>query len=159
MKTNRPLATAYSRWISPNNMASIFSQFPIIMYCKIYNMDPLHKRFLLFLVGCIGTRTAFAFIAKTISLDYLPILGYIAILPMLGFLYIFATGSRKTGIEVGGGKIWWNFLRPVHALMYFLFAYNAISGNRNAWYYLAADVIIGLVAFLVHHGMAGHLKK
>lgn len=122
-------------------------------------MDPLHKRYLLFLFGCIGTRSLFALTAKMISLEYLPVLGYIAIIPLIGFLYIFATGSRKTGIEVGGERIWWNWLRPVHAFMYSLFAYNAISGNRNAWYYLAADVIIGLVAFLVHHGMAGHLKK
>ena len=114
-------------------------------------MDPLHKRYLLFLVGCIGTRSLFARTAKMISLEYLPVLGYIAIIPLIGFLYIFATGSRKTGIEVGGGKIWWNWLRPVHAFMYFLFAYNAISGNRDAWHYLAADVVIGLVAFLTHH--------
>lgn len=114
-------------------------------------MDPLHKRYLLFLFGCIGTRSLFALTAKMISLEYLTILGYIAIIPLIGFLYIFATGSRKTGIEVGGEKIWWNWLRPVHAFMYSLFAYNAISGNRNAWHYLAADVVIGLVAFLTHH--------
>ena len=114
-------------------------------------MDPLHKRYLLFLFGCIGTRSLFAFAAKIISLEYLPILGYIAILPIIGFIYIYITGARKTGIEVGGEKIWWNSLRPVHALMYSLFAYNAISRNRNAWYYLAADVILGLVAFLAHH--------
>jgi hypothetical protein len=86
----------------------------------------------------------------------LPILGYIAIVPIIGFLYIFATGSRKTGIEIGGEKIWWNWLRPVHALMYSLFAYNAISKNRDAWHYLAADVIIGIIAFLAHHGSKGH---
>jgi hypothetical protein len=86
-----------------------------------------------------------------ISLEYLPVLGYIAIIPLIGFLYIFATGSRKTGFEIGGEKIWWNWLRPVHVFMYFLFAYNAISGNRDAWHYLAADVVIGLVAFLTHH--------
>jgi hypothetical protein len=97
-------------------------------------------------------------VAKIISLEYLPVLGYIAILPVIGFIYIFITGSRKTGIEVGGEKIWWNSLRPVHAFMYSLFAYNAISRNRDAWHYLAADVIIGLGAFLTHHGIKGHLS-
>ena len=122
-------------------------------------MDPLHKRYLLFLFGCIGTRSLFALTAKMISLEYLPVLGYIAIVPIIGFLYIFATGSRKTGFEIGGEKIWWNWLRPLHAFIYSLFAYNAISGNRNAWHYLAADVVIGLVAFLVHHGMAGQFSS
>ena len=35
--------------------------------------------------------------------------------------------------------------------MYFLFAYNAITGNSFAWVYLLVDVIIGLVSFLVFH--------
>jgi hypothetical protein len=114
-------------------------------------MDPLHKRYLLFLFGCIGTRSLFALAAKMISLEYLPVLGYIAILPVIGFIYIYTTGSRKTGFEIGGEIIWWNSLRPVHAFMYSLFAYNAIYRNRNAWHYLAADVVIGLGAFLGHH--------
>lgn len=122
-------------------------------------MDPLHKRFLLFLFGCIGSRSLFAFSAKTIPVEYLPLLGYVAVLPLLGFLYIFITGSRKTGIEVGGGKIWWNWLRPVHALMYFLFAFDAISKSRDAWRYLAVDVVIGLVAFLVHHWSEGDFSS
>ena len=122
-------------------------------------MDPLHKRFLLFLVGCIGSRSLFAYTSKTIRLEYLPILGYLALVPAIGFLYIFATGSRKTGIEVGGGTIWWNWLRPVHALLYLTFAYEAISKNRDAWLYLAADVVIGLVAFLVHHAARGDFSS
>ena len=124
-----------------------------------YMMDPLRKRFVLFLVGCIGSRSLFAYTSKMIPLEYLPILGYIALLPAIGFLYIFTTGSRKTGIEVGGGPIWWDWLRPVHALLYLAFAYNAISKNRDAWLYLAADVIIGLVAFLVHHSMRGDFSS
>jgi len=35
--------------------------------------------------------------------------------------------------------------------MYFLFAYNAIKGNRFAWVYLLVDIIIGLVSFLIFH--------
>ena len=78
-------------------------------------------------------------------------MGYLALLPAIGFFYLFLTGSRKTGAEVFGDKIWWNNLRPVHGLMYFLFAYNAITGNSFAWVYLLVDVIIGLVSFLVFH--------
>ena len=114
-------------------------------------MNSIQKRFVLFLVGCIGIRTLFVIIAQKIALQYLPILGYLALLPAIGFLYIFLSGSRKTGLEVGGDKIWWDWLRPVHSLIYFLFAYNAIVKNRQSWKYLALDVTIGLGAFLVHH--------
>ena len=114
-------------------------------------MNQIQKRFVLFLVGCIGSRTLLAIIAKKINLEYLPIMGYLALLPALGFLYIFVTGTRKTGLEVGGDKIWWNWLRPIHSLIYFLFAYNAIAKNRQSWKYLALDVSLGLGAFLIHH--------
>ena len=114
-------------------------------------MNTFQKRFLLFIFGCIGVRSLFVIIAKNISLKYLPILGYLALLPAIGFIYIYVTGSRKIGIETFGEKIWWNNLRPIHALLYFLFAYNAISGNKNAWVYLFIDVILGLISFLLFH--------
>jgi hypothetical protein len=78
-------------------------------------------------------------------------MGYLYIFPAIGFFYLFLTGSRKTGTEVFGDKIWWNNLRPIHGLMYSLFAYNAINGNTRAWIYLLLDVIIGLVSFLIFH--------
>jgi hypothetical protein len=78
-------------------------------------------------------------------------MGYLLLLPAVGFMYIYLTDSRKTGPEVFGEKIWWNDLRPVHALLYALFSYNAINGNRNAYLFLLVDVLFGLSAFLVHH--------
>ena len=51
-------------------------------------MNSLQKRFLLFLIGCIGTRSLFVYISKTISVKYLPLLGYLALLPAIGFIYI-----------------------------------------------------------------------
>jgi hypothetical protein len=109
------------------------------------------KRMLLFLIGCIGTRLLFVYIAKISSVQVLKYMGYLALLPALGFMYIFLTGSRKTGPEVFGEKIWWNHLRPIHSLIYFAFSYNAINGNKQSWLYLLADVSIGLLAFLNHH--------
>jgi hypothetical protein len=122
-------------------------------------MNNLQKRFLLFLIGCIGTRTAIVFIAKNATEKYLKYLGYLALLPAIGFIYLFLTGTRKTGAEVFGDKIWWNDLRPIHSLLYFLFAYNAIYGNKNAWKYLLADVIIGLISFLYFHYMNADFSK
>jgi hypothetical protein len=114
-------------------------------------MNIIQKRFLLFLIGCIGTRTVFVYLAKNANVTYLKYMGYLSILPAAGFFYLFLTGSRKTGPEVFGDKIWWNDLRPIHGLMYFLFAHNAINGDAFAWIYLLVDVVIGLVSFLLFH--------
>jgi hypothetical protein len=114
-------------------------------------MNTTQKRFLLFLFGCIGTRTLLVYLAKNVNKTYLKYMGYLSLLPAIGFFYLFLSGSRKTGAEVFGDKIWWNDLRPVHGLMYFLFSYNAINGNPNAWLYLLVDVIIGLISFLSFH--------
>ena len=122
-------------------------------------MDDLKKRILLFLIGCIGTRVLFAYIAKNIGLRFLPLLGYLALLPMIGFIYIYLTGSRQTGAEVFGAKIWWNNLRPLHALLYGLFAYYAIQRANFAWKFLLADVLIGFFAFMMYHYNHGDFAK
>ena len=122
-------------------------------------MNNIQKRFLLFLIGCIGTRTLLVLIAKNIDIKYLQYLGYLALLPAIGFAYIYLTGSRKTGKEVFGEKIWWNDLRPLHSLLYLLFAYNAIIGNKNSWVYLLIDVVIGLISFIIFHYRNGDFTK
>lgn len=122
-------------------------------------MNELQKRFLLFLICCIGTRLLFVHIARVISVKYLPYLGYLSILPAFGFIYIYLTGSRSTGAEVFGKNIWWNNLRPIHGLLYALFAYNAINKNTGAWTYLFVDVIFGLLSFLIYHYSQGNFSK
>lgn len=114
-------------------------------------METKTKRILLFLIGCIGVRFLLVVLAKKSSTRTLKYLGYTALLPALGFALIYLFGWRKTGAEVFGDRIWWNNLRPVHSLLYFLFAYLAINGNRNSWMVLLIDVTIGLVAFVNHH--------
>lgn len=109
------------------------------------------QRVLLFLIGCIGVRSILVYIAYAVPPTILPYLGYIALLPALGFAIIYAFGLRKTGLEVGGERIWWNDLRPVHALLYGAFAVAAITGQRWAWAILLADVILGLGAWTTHH--------
>lgn len=109
------------------------------------------KRILLFLFGCILTRFLFVLISYKIDIKYLPYLGYLALLPAIGFLYIYITGSRKEGPETFGKRIWWNHLRPVHAILYFLFAYYSIKKNKNSYKLLLTDVILGLIAFITYH--------
>ena len=114
---------------------------------------------MLFLFGCMVIRILFVYIAKTINIEYLPILGYIALIPSIGFIYLFLSGMRKTGAEVFGDKIWWNNLRPIHSLLYGLFAYNAINKNKKSWIFLLIDVILGLLSFILYHYWNGNFSK
>lgn len=122
-------------------------------------MNTLQKRFLAFLLLCIPIRIIIALIAKYVDKKYLPYLGYLAIIPAIGFAYIFIFGKRKTGGETFGQKIWWNHLRPVHSFMFALFAYLAINKNTNSYLVLLGDVSIGLVSFLHYHYSVGSFSK
>ncbi len=106
------------------------------------------QRVLLFLIGCIGTRTALAALAKYASPEWLQIMGTLALIPAFGFYLIFVFGLRETGPEVFGERIWWNNLRPVHGTLYLLFAIFAIQKKDFAWMFLAADVTFGLLAYI-----------
>lgn len=121
-------------------------------------MNNIQKRFLLFIFGCIFLRLYIVFFVKNLQLKYLPIAGYIALIPAIGFFTIYFFNLRKTGTEVFGEKIWWNDIRPVHGLLYLLFAYLAINKNKNAWLILLFDVLFGLLMFLNHHYYKGNFK-
>ena len=122
-------------------------------------MNNIQKRFLLFLFGCIPTRLALVYLAKNISINYLPILGYITLIIAISFAYLFLSGTRQTGVEVFGDKIWWNNLRPIHATFYLIFSYYAINKMREGWIYLLVDVIFGLFSFLIFHYINNDFKN
>ena len=122
-------------------------------------MNNIQKRFILFLFACIPSRLFLVYLSKNISLEYLPILGYLALIPAIGFIYLYLSKTRKTGPEVFGEKIWWDKLRPIHSLFYFLFAYNAIHKFKGAWIYLLYDVIFGLISFVILHYINTDLKN
>jgi hypothetical protein len=96
-----------------------------------------------------------------VDLKYLRWLGLLALLPAIGWIVIYLGGNlRKSGGEVFGGNIWWNFMRPIHALLYIIFAYFAYIGARNrAWKVLFVDVIFGLIAFLNYHYNQNNFTK
>lgn len=123
-------------------------------------MNNIQKRFLLFLGGCIPTRLLFAYISKSSSLEINQILAMFAFIIGTSFIYIFITGSRKTGLETGGEIIWWNNLRPLHAFFYYLFAYMVYTKNiKDAWKVIVIDVVIGLISFIIFHSKQGDFKK
>ena len=106
----------------------------------------------MFLVGCMGTRTLLVYLAATVPLAWLKVMGALAAVIATGFAVIHTGGLRKSGPETGGEPIWWDSLRPVHAILYAAFAYTAWVGERQvAWRVLLLDVVIGLVSFVLHH--------
>ena len=113
--------------------------------------DPLIKRVMMFLFGCMGARFALVAVAKYLPSDYLPLMAIPAFALAIGFAAIYAFGWRKTGIEVGGDVIWWNALRPVHAALWFTFGVLALARRADAWIVLLIDTLIGLFAFLTWH--------
>jgi hypothetical protein len=111
-------------------------------------MDVRTKRSLLFLFGCMGTRLSLVWAAYKFP-EFLSTLGFIALIPAVGFMYIYVNGLRKTGPEVFGERIWWNHLRPLHSVLWFTFAYMAINNMyQDAWKVLLLDVSIGFTAWL-----------
>ncbi len=122
-------------------------------------MNNIQKRFLLFLFGCIMVRLLFVYAAKNVSLETLRYLGYLALIPIIGWLYIIFINPRDTGAEVFGDKIWWKNLRPIHLILYSIFSYLAITKNKWAWVVLLIDVLFGLSAFLYHHYTEGNFSK
>jgi hypothetical protein len=123
-------------------------------------VNPMQKRFLLFLGGCIPSRLLFAYLAKTGTIMVKNILAVISFLISSGFLFIYFSGIRKTGLETGGEPIWWNKIRPVHALLYYLFTIMVFFVNANeAWKIIVFDTILGFVSFIIYHYKKGDFSK
>ena len=97
-------------------------------------------------------RSLIVLAVKQANTDLLPYYGLLlGLIPAIGFSYIYLTGSRKTGPEVFGEKIWWNDLRPVHAAFHFAFAFMAFYKQSYSYVPLLMDVVIGTVAFMLFH--------
>lgn len=114
-------------------------------------MNDLHKRFALFLGLCIPSRLLLGYIAKILPSKFLPYMGVIMLIPVIGWSYIYLTGSRKSGIETLGAPIWWNDLRPLHAGLYFAFVLMAFNKSSHAYLPILFDTLIGLISFFKYH--------
>lgn len=115
-------------------------------------MQALTKRFLLFLLGCIPLRFLLTYTASFIPrVPNVKYMGIPAAMIGVSFFYLFFSGSRKTGPEVFGGKIWWNNLRVVHGFLFIMFAIHALMEWKYSWIFLFSDTMIGLIAFFIYH--------
>lgn len=112
---------------------------------------------LAFLIGCMGARLALAFAISRAKGRVLKALAVVTFLMALGFFFIWAFGLRPTGREASRdfkthAPIWWDHMRPLHALAFALVAVLAWRGNGSlAARIVVLDALVGLAAFTLHH--------
>ena len=75
----------------------------------------------------------------------------------LGFLYQFIFKPRKKGAF--GQKIWWDYLRPVHAVIFLYGSYLIYYKNMAFIPLLVADNLIGLTGHVLYHYRGIPLQK
>ena len=120
-------------------------------------LSVLQKRFLLFFTVCVSIRLSFVLIAKKVTPKYLPWLGLLGLIPVLGFSYRVFISPRNKGIF--GTKAWWAPLRIVHAFNYLVFSILAFKKNKYAYVPLLFDIILGVFAFLFYNYSVGDFDK
>lgn len=122
-------------------------------------LTKLEKRFIMFLLGCIPVRLALVVTVILVPLHILKYMGIAFLAVALGFFTIYVGGFRKVGLETQGAPIWWNLLRPIHALLWLLAAYYAWKMEKHlVWRILLVDVCLGLVSFAIYHGVLANSK-
>lgn len=112
-------------------------------------MEP-NTRLAVFLIGCIGFRSALALRARYASDIELTVFAVIAAITAIAFAGLYLFDLRKEAPEAGG-QMWWGNYRPIHSTAYGLAAYFAMKGDRTMTSnILFIDVAIGLIARILH---------
>ena len=109
-------------------------------------MDKKNKRLLLFTFGCIVVRLCIVYIAKEItSLQFY--LSLISIIIGGRFIYLyFNSPSFNNFQDLGIESVWWNYMRPIHGLLYLSYGILTLLKVKNTWILLLVDLIIGIIA-------------
>ena len=110
----------------------------------------MNYRQLAFLFLCIPIRLLIAFLAYSISLQYLPLLAIVLGTISITTLTLFFTKSRLNAPE-GGGVTWWKDLRLLHGMLFLTATIYALLKNKYVFIPLLMDPIIGLFAFIHHY--------
>ena len=61
----------------------------------------------------------------------------------IGFTYQYITKYRKKGAF--SQNIWWDFLRPIHVVIYLIVVYNLIYKYKDTYKLLLLDTFIGIL--------------
>ena len=106
----------------------------------------------IYFMWCISVRIIISLIAKNTSVNYLPILGLISLIPAFSFIHMFYNKDKQNGDKgFSGAVIWWSNLRLIHSFMYLWFAYSAYNKDKDAWKILMIDTFIGFSAWYLHY--------
>jgi phosphatidylglycerophosphate synthase len=108
------------------------------------------QRLIQFLGICILIRSLGALISYLHPYSVITkVLAILYFLIGISMLYLFIANKRQNAPE-GGGITWWNNLRPIHAILFILFAVFTLNRNKYSYFFLIGDVILGLTAFITH---------
>lgn len=109
-------------------------------------MDIEQSRFY-FLFGCIPVRMLLAFSLLMIPNSLVTFVASVLASIGVSFATLYTLKLRMNASE-GGGKTWWHYLRPLHAVSYLVAAYLLLMGNRqHASMILILDLFIGTFAW------------
>ena len=110
-------------------------------------MKDIQKRFILFLFFCIPLRLFITYLIY--KREHVDLLKFILLFIGLGFVRNYALDLRKNGFF--GGEIWWNNLRPLHAVNYLLATYMLHKNIKRPEYVILFDTIVGFLKFLIYY--------
>ncbi len=106
-----------------------------------------------FLLFCIPLRLLLAYLTYALP-QYAKQFGFLFAIMAVSFLMLYLTDGRMKAPEAGPTGTWWAPFRIVHAVLYFVAAYLALTGRiKQAWMPLVADALFGLVVSYRHYNM------
>uniref|UniRef100_A0A6C0JA56 Uncharacterized protein n=1 Tax=viral metagenome TaxID=1070528 RepID=A0A6C0JA56_9ZZZZ len=103
---------------------------------------------LAFILMCIPCRILIALTPLLVPLYILPYMSIMLFIIGLSFTVLYVGNLRLNAFE-GGGNTWWANYRIIHAALYLSAALLALNKQRIAWVPLTADVVLGLLLFIM----------
>ncbi|MBI96702.1 hypothetical protein CL656_06125 [bacterium] len=67
----------------------------------------------------------------------------------LGELYQYISKHRKIGGF--GQKIWWDYLRPIHGIIFLISSFLIYNKNNSVKYLLIFDTLIGIIGHIYNY--------
>ena len=97
---------------------------------------------------CIAVRLSIAYLAfLTYNSNWRYILVSFFFAASIGFTYLYITKQRQKGAF--GQKIWWDFLRPIHATLFFISGVLLTMKFKETYIILVIDAFIGPISVLL----------